>query len=324
MHNNITWELSKKDRLTAIKARLGINRMEYRENPGLYPLGTPGPDSPILVTANYTFSFNALRSSLKNISAWILLLDTGGVNVWCAAGKGTFSTKELIKRIRESGLFDLVLTRDIILPQLGAPGIRAETVERETGFRIHYGPVRAEDLKEYLAGGYKKTPDMAKVRFPLKDRAVLVPLELLSTPKPMAAGLITAFVLALVVGGPFWKNFSVFILLFSGSILAGSAGVPLLLPFLPFRPLSLKGLTLGFAYGLVLSLTAELRPLSILSFSLISGGISGCLGLLFTGATTYTSQSGTLKEIKYFLPAILISFLTGLTLLTILCIKDAL
>ena len=91
------------DRWGSIKARWGINRMRYGVLPGLYAVGSPGADSLVFVTANYKMSFDALRSSLVGLDAWILVLDTKGINVWCAAGKGTFGTAELVSRIAEGG-----------------------------------------------------------------------------------------------------------------------------------------------------------------------------------------------------------------------------
>ena len=69
-------------------ARWRVNRSGHRVAPGLYELGSPGPTSPVFVTANYTLSFDALRSALSDADAFILALDTHGVNVWCAAGEG--------------------------------------------------------------------------------------------------------------------------------------------------------------------------------------------------------------------------------------------
>ena len=44
-------------------------------------------------------SFDALRSCLGGLDAWILVLDTEGINVWCSAGKGSFGTAELVSRM---------------------------------------------------------------------------------------------------------------------------------------------------------------------------------------------------------------------------------
>jgi len=62
---------------------------------GLYAIGNPVPDAPVFVSANYTLSFDALRSALDGIDVLSWFIDTKGINVWCAAGKGTFGTDEL-------------------------------------------------------------------------------------------------------------------------------------------------------------------------------------------------------------------------------------
>jgi len=65
-------------------------RMSYAISPGLYAVGNPTKESDVFVSANYKLSFDVLRRELKGFNAWILVLDTKGINVWCAAGKGTF------------------------------------------------------------------------------------------------------------------------------------------------------------------------------------------------------------------------------------------
>ena len=77
--------------------------MHFRVEPGLYALGDPSTSSPVLVTANYKMSFDRLRSSLPGRDTWILVLDTKGINVWCAAGKGSIGTDELVTCIAETG-----------------------------------------------------------------------------------------------------------------------------------------------------------------------------------------------------------------------------
>ena len=57
----------------------------------------------MLVTANYKLSFDSLRFALATIDAWLLVTDTRGINVWCAAGKGTFSASEVCEVVRRSG-----------------------------------------------------------------------------------------------------------------------------------------------------------------------------------------------------------------------------
>jgi len=106
------------------------------------------------------------------------VLDTKSINVWCAAGKGTFGTDELVKRITEARLSETVSHRRIILPQLGAVGVKAGAVQERTGFRVSFGPVEARDLPAYIRAGYKKTKTMSTMRFTLLDRLVLTPMEI--------------------------------------------------------------------------------------------------------------------------------------------------
>src|SRR5512136_881089 len=145
--------LTASDRWDHVLARIGVKRGEHRVEPGLYALGSPTPESPVFVSANYTLSFDALRSSLDGIDGYILVLDTKGINVWCAAGKGTFGTEEVIKRVQDTELSQVVSHRRLILPQLGAPGVSAHEVQKRTGFKVDYGPVRASDIPRYLSKG---------------------------------------------------------------------------------------------------------------------------------------------------------------------------
>jgi CO dehydrogenase/acetyl-CoA synthase gamma subunit (corrinoid Fe-S protein) len=108
------------DRLGRWRVRWSIGRGSYRVEPGLYRVGRPGPASPVLVTANYKLTFDALRSELEGVDAWILVLETQGVNVWCAAGKGTFGTDELVNRVAATRLTEVVSHRKLVVPQLGA------------------------------------------------------------------------------------------------------------------------------------------------------------------------------------------------------------
>jgi len=100
------------------------------------------------------------------------------INVWCAAGKGTFGTEELIRRIKTVKLGLIVNHKRVIVPQLGAPGVSSFTVTRQTGFRVVFGPVYSKYIGEFIRGGYKATPEMRIVKFPLHDRLVLTPMEI--------------------------------------------------------------------------------------------------------------------------------------------------
>jgi len=87
-------ELCFAERLGDWKVRWGVRRMKYAAEPGIYAVGNPDGDSVVLVSANYKLSFGALGRESAGRHAWIIGLNTNGVNVWCTAGRGTVGTDE--------------------------------------------------------------------------------------------------------------------------------------------------------------------------------------------------------------------------------------
>jgi hypothetical protein len=285
--------------------------MEHRVKPGLYRLGNPTPESPVFASANYTLSFDAVRSALAGIDAYILVLDTKGINVWCAAGKGTFGTDELVSRIENTGLAVTVTQRKIILPQLGAPGISAHEVQRRSGFKVEYGPVRAKDLPEYIRTG-KATPEMRRVVFPVRDRIVLIPVELVHIALPTIIVAVALWFLA----GP------VAALAALAAVVAGIVLFPVLLPFIPTQDFSTKGLLLGAVVAIPFAVTFASTP-SLPGWAVTAGAVTPLLimpavtayiALNFTGATTFTSRTGVRKEIFRYVPVITIMAGAGIVL----------
>ncbi|MDI6725506.1 MAG: mercury methylation corrinoid protein HgcA [Smithellaceae bacterium] len=305
--------ITRREQLRDYLARWNWQRMDHRLDPGLYALGHPDEQSPVLVSANYMLSFNRLREKLAGRSLWVLVLDTDGINVWCAAGKGTFGTDELVARIDATGLKDIVSHRRLVLPQLGAPGVAAHRVKKLSGFTVSYGPIRAGDIQDYLDSGRVATAQMRRMTFRLWERIVLIPVELVAA---MKATLVVAGVALLVSGlaGPegFVANLArygipaVSVLLIA--LLAGTVMGPILLPYLPGRAFSLKGALMGLSIGLI-HLWIYSYPLSgwpdmlgVLSAIAVITALTSYLTMNFTGATTFTSLSGVKKEMKWALP----------------------
>jgi len=306
--SDLTWS----DRLDHLLARLAVNRMGHRVEPELYALGQPGAESPVFVTANYTLSFDALRSALAGIDAYILVLDTQAINVWCAAGKGTFGTDEMVHRLEVTKLAQVVKHRSLILPQLGAPGVSAHEVKKRSGFKVTYGPVRAADLRRYVDAG-QATPEMRMVRFELSERLVLIPVEMVGGLVPMAAAVVVAF----LVGGT-WAAAGVL-----AAILAGIVLFPVLLPWLPTREFSTKGFVLGavvalpFAWSIFIRTGGSpfwLRAAAALTYLLPLPAVTAFLALNFTGSTTFTSRTGVRREIFRYVPIMAAMFGAGILL----------
>ena len=323
----VSTELTSADRMGTLRVRSGIGRHDYKVVPGLYAVGRPGSESPALISANYKLSFDVLRAVLGGRDAWILVLDTDGVNVWCAAGKGTFGTDELVRRILDSGLDMLVDRRRVIVPQLGAPGVAAHEVKKRTGFSVRYGPIEAADLPAYLDARGKATESMRRKTFGIRERAVLVPMEMGDAFKGGAA---IALVLALLsgLGGPgdYLANVLTFgmtaVVAMLFAVVAGAFLTPVLLPWLPGRAFAVKGVFA--ALPLVAALTAWLvmvrdpsawaTRLEIVAWVALIPAISAFLAMNFTGASTYTSFSGVIKEMRRAVPIQAGSAVVGLLL----------
>jgi hypothetical protein len=310
------------DRLGTFKVRSGIGRMNYKVGPGLYAVGSPAADSPVLVSANYKLSFDRLRSELYGLDLWILVLDTKGINVWCAAGKGTFGTSEIIRQVHDTGLERIVSHRTLVLPQLGAPGTNAHEVRKASGFRVVYGPVRASDIRSFIDLGMKATADMRLVKFDISDRAELIPMEVAMWLK-LALAISAGFYL---LGGFGPDGYSLgnanttglgsallFLFAFVG---VGTLG-PLLLPWLPGRAFAVKGAWLGLALAAALQVYMWTghgpfdNRLSTASWALIVPTVSSFVLMNFTGASTYTSLSGVRREMRYAVPVQIAGILLG-------------
>ena len=304
-------EMTFANHLDHFLARVGINRMLHRVVPGLYSLGNPDKTSPVFVTGNYTLSFDALRSALKEMDTYLLVLDTKGINVWCAAGKGTFGTAELVNRIKGTGLEKMIRHRKVILPQLGATGVSAYQVKELCGFEVEFGPVRTEDLPEYLKN-HLATPEMRQVRFNLSDRMVLIPVELVNTFLPMLAASAVLYFL----GG--WFN----MLWLIAAWLAAEALFFILLPWIPTREFSTKGFILGFLISIPFILfqfaqsgqNLNQQLMRVLPMFLAIPSLTAFITLNMTGSTPITCWTSVRREIFRYIPIMAVMMAGGIIL----------
>jgi hypothetical protein len=274
----------------------------------LYCVGEPDKNSPVLVTANYKLTFDSLRKELTGIPLWILVVDTRGINVWCAAGKKTFTTEEVAYQVQNAKLDQVVSHRELILPQLSASGVAVRNLQKLCGFKGKFGPILASMLPEYLKTG-QADEAMRTVTFTLKERFVLIPLEVCTLWKK----LLGMFALFFVLSGISGEIFSLEIALSRGTILflatltaiiAGALLTPLLLPWVPFRQFWLKGTVLGGLTAMLFLFAGEpvVNGIEKIALFLWMTGFSAFLAMNFTGSTPFTSLSGVEKEMRNGLP----------------------
>lgn len=149
--------------------------------------------------------------------------------------------------------------------------------------------------------------------FPLKDRAVLIPIELVEVIKPFSL-LALIFLVLGGIGGPgnYWANLLHFggfaVAALAAAVLAGAVLSPVFLPYLPGRAFSVKGFSIGimttvvFLYWRGVNFSAWPDRIEALSWLFIIPAIASYLAMNFTGASTYTSLSGVKKEMRFALP----------------------
>lgn len=273
-------------------------------------MGSPGPQSPVLVTANYKLSFDALRHRLGRVDAWLLIVDTRGINVWCAAGKSTFSAEEVCECVRRFRLGELVSHRQLILPQLAAPGVAAQAIRKGCGFSALFGPVRAADVETYLANGLRCDEAMRTVTFSLAERAVLIPVELFLVGRSLLIALASGVLLSGLGPTVFSPTAALErgLLLLAGAgfgLLGGAVLTPLLLPWLPARQFWFKGVIAALPLLAVCGLLGVGRNLGAAeqaALALWTIALSSYLAMNFTGSTPFTSLSGVEYEMRRGLP----------------------
>lgn len=142
--------------------------------PGLYQSGNPDEESPVIVTANYIYTYIKVMRALKGRDAWVLCVDSKGINVWCAARGNNFGNKQLIEAVETTGIASVTNKKTIIVPQLSAGGISSPLIKSEAPdfpFNILYGPVWAKYLPQFLDERPARKPDKMKfAKFTISHR----------------------------------------------------------------------------------------------------------------------------------------------------------
>jgi len=315
----IKTRLDRRDLLGSFGVRVRFGRNDYKVAPGLYAWGRPDSNSIVLVTSNYKLSFDTLRKEMADMNAWLLVLDTRGINVWCAAGKKNFSSEEVINQVKNTNLEKIVSHRKLILPQLSATGVSALRVKKGCGFEVIWGPVRARDIKAFLSARYQADKSMRLVTFTLPERLVLTPVEITQAAKPLLLVLLIMFILSGIGPGIFsltdlWHRGLIAAVSVILGVVSGTVFTPALLPWVPFRAFSLKGAVTGLFFGLVLIILYfhPMNLLSSLALLLLIVTLSSYLAMNFTGCTPYTSPSGVEKEMRRAIPWLSAAAVLGL------------
>ncbi len=137
---------------------------------GLIEIGHPDRKSPVFLTCNFQLTVERVKDALKGMDAYLLVANSRGINVWCAATGGHFTNHDVISVIKTSGIEDKVDRKKLVLPQLAATGIETSVIKEKTGWHAVWGPVYAKDIPAFVEQKYHKTTEQSQVSFPLLQR----------------------------------------------------------------------------------------------------------------------------------------------------------
>ena len=147
-----------------------LRMMPFPCKTGLIKIGHPDRNSPVLVTCNFHLTVERVKRALKGLNSYLLVANSHGINVWCAAAGGHFTSHSVISVLKTSGIDKLVDHHKIILPQLAATGVEAKLIHQKTNWKVIWGPVDAKDIPSFIERGFKKTAQQRQVKFPLLQR----------------------------------------------------------------------------------------------------------------------------------------------------------
>jgi hypothetical protein len=113
--------------------------------------------------------YDSLRK--ENIDCFLLIIDSDGINVWCAAGGGHFTHTQILEAIRLYDVKDQINHTSLILPQLSATGVDRNVLAK-TGWKAIFGPVDIKDVSSFLKK-LTKDPSASKVTFNFVFRTLM-------------------------------------------------------------------------------------------------------------------------------------------------------
>ena len=143
----------------------------FSTEPTLIKVGNPNEMSPVLLTCNFNITVKRVLKALKGLDCYLLVAPSNGINVWCGACGDDFHTDSVLSIIKTSGINDLVKHKNLILPQLSAPGIDPVEIKKKTGWNVKFGPVYIKDIHKYLENNFTKSKKQSIIRFTLSKRA---------------------------------------------------------------------------------------------------------------------------------------------------------
>jgi acetyl-CoA decarbonylase/synthase, CODH/ACS complex subunit gamma len=119
--------------------------------PKLYEVGVAGPDSPVLITTNFSLTYFSVSGEVEGagVPAWLLVADSDGQSVLTGWAAGKFDAEKIAKTVKDSGIENRINHKKLVIPGHVA-GLSGEVEEELPGWQIMVGPRDAVDIPNYL------------------------------------------------------------------------------------------------------------------------------------------------------------------------------
>ena len=122
---------------------------------GIYPIGNPTEDSPVLITTNFSLTYFIVSGEVESsrVACWLLVMDTEGLSVLTAWAAGKFVGDAIGVFIKKSGITEKVKHRRVVIP--GAVAAVSGDLEEELGkgWEVKIGPREAAHIGAFLKMG---------------------------------------------------------------------------------------------------------------------------------------------------------------------------
>jgi len=118
---------------------------------GIYEINNPGPDSPVLVTTNFSLTYFIVAGEIEasRVPAWLLIKDSEGLSVLTAWAAGKFAGDDVGTFIKKSGIEEKISHKTVVIPGYAA-SISGEMEEELPGWNVQIGPREAAHIPKYL------------------------------------------------------------------------------------------------------------------------------------------------------------------------------
>jgi acetyl-CoA decarbonylase/synthase complex subunit gamma len=118
---------------------------------GIYEIGEPGKDSPVLITTNFSLTYFIVSGEIEGsrIPSWLLIMDTEGLSVMTAWAAGKFAGDTVAMFVKKSGIADKIAQKKIIIPGYAA-SISGEMEEELPDWEVIIGPRDGSLIPKFL------------------------------------------------------------------------------------------------------------------------------------------------------------------------------